>query len=670
MTSVTDPLFVMCCLVSLMLVVSAVFAIEPSAMGGIHVAKPPGVPPVKYMSPGPPDVQAPRASGQYYQAMVPDTCDLAEVARLFLEHYLTEITAANPELYHEPFNRCNFVSDPARLSLDIGSYNCALPKFREALPLLRAMTGSEKGMEIDQAWAEHFFRCIGPDGLFYVPRVGRPWDGDQGQGLTGAGYVWGMPEKAEFYADLPLSNGRLLSGLAVYYELSGDERWKTAGEGVVDGLSRLAVRLGNIAFFTRFQLQPGQTLSAEEAAQAAATWRSRYENAMKTEHWEKHAGESPDNTGLWQTWIIQGLAHFYGATGYEPAKELAYRLVNHLRQIKYVEDWKSHFHCISLGIHAMLELAIACNDRELAEYARKAYDEGTSGKNFVAFPKLGFFVNTQGDKVVEGCSIGDAVALACKLAGFGMGDRYYEDADRYIRNALTGIQRTEAEQISRQFDRLAREGVAKPCELKYSELADRLPERMVGSFASSSYPNDRFGGTYFDTCCQGNIARALFYAWNSILSYADDELSIHLLLNRASQWADIASHIPYAGRVEVKVKRAIGALELRVPYWVQKDKVRCAMDGQDIGFEWQDNYIRLSNVAANSEVVVTFPMIEVTEKQESFIFKYQVTLRGNEAIDIQPRGKNDPIFVRPHFRTGIAPIVSRTRFICDKVVKH
>jgi hypothetical protein len=142
------------------------------------------------------------------------------------------------------------------------------------------------------------------------------------------------------------------------------------------------------------------------------------------------------------------------------------------------------------------------------------------------------------------------------------------------------------------------------------------------------------------------------------------------LLNRASQWADVASHIPYAGRVEVKVKRPLGALNLRMPYWVQKDKVQCAINGQEAVFDWRENYVQLSNVAPNSEVVITFPMVEVTEQQESFIFSYQVTFRGNEAINMEPQGKNDPMFIRPHFRSGIAPIVTRTRFICDKVVNH
>ena len=99
---------------------------------------------------------------------------LEECARLFVDDYLNSITV--PELMNEPFDRGDFNLTPPHINIDTGTYSCALPKFREALPLLRMMMGSKKGLDIDQAWAENILKCIGPDGLYYVPRVGRPWD--------------------------------------------------------------------------------------------------------------------------------------------------------------------------------------------------------------------------------------------------------------------------------------------------------------------------------------------------------------------------------------------------------------------------------------------------------------------------------------------------------------
>jgi hypothetical protein len=49
--------------------------------------------------------------------------------------------------------------------------------------------------------------------------------------------------------------------------------------------------------------------------------------------------------------------------------------------------------------------------------------------------------------MMEGCTIGDMTAIAVKLARFGMGDEYWEDVDRYVRNCLIESQFTRPDQI-------------------------------------------------------------------------------------------------------------------------------------------------------------------------------------------------------------------------------
>ncbi len=73
-------------------------------------------------------------------------------------------------------------------------------------------------------------------------------------------------------------------------------------------------------------------------------------------------------------------------------------------------------------------------------------------------------------------------------------------------------------------------------------------------------------------CCSGNGSRALYAAFYDILSYdeAGNTLKVNLLLNRASKWADIDSHIPYKGQVNIKVKRPVN-LSVRIPGWVNID---------------------------------------------------------------------------------------------------
>jgi len=634
--------------------------------------KPAAVPPVKFVRAEVAAARPPMIEGESYEATVPDTCDLAESARLFVDHYLTEVTANSPELFHEPYNRGNFVQWPPRLTLDIGSYLCGLPKFREALPLLRMMTGSRKGQEIDKAWAEHLLHCIGPDGLYYVPRVGRPWDDNISFGQKGSAYWFPMDKDCEFYTHLSLGNGRLLGALAVYYKLTGDETWNKTAQGIVARMNELAIKDGKVAFFPKFNWVPGEKLSAAEIEKAKASWRAQIRLNQESEEWKKSSGETNLNTALWQTWIITGLAQYYKASGHEPARELAVALTNYLRETKYVEDWKSHFHCVTLGIQAMLEVAQATGDREVAAYAQKAYDEAKSGRKMIALPQIGFFVNAKGHEAMEGCSIGDMTALAVKLTQLGLGDEYWDDIDRYARNCLTGIQRTRASQVAEIFDKYRAK--AKPAEspIVYADLADTINERLVGSFASTSLPNDLWGGTYFDTCCQGNCARALYYAWESILKYDKDkgELRVNLLLNRAAPWADVASFLPYAGRVEIKVKQPLKSLKVRMSGWIDLNKVTAQLVDKALPVSWEGRYASLGAVEAGRTVTLEFPIAERTETIESFQHKYTVTFRGADAVDIEPRGEFYTLFQRDHYRFAQPRYLKVKRFVSSSAFEY
>ena len=653
-------------------IVAALFFGDSSMVNGrsVELQLPPDVPSVVFIRDQIPTAKTVTVTGTTYDALVPDTCDLQEDARLFLENYLTEITVDNAQYYHEPFNRGDFIQVPPRLTLDIGSYLCGLPKFRESLPLLRVMTGSQKDTEIDAAWSAQLLKCIGPDGLYYVPRTGRPWDDKAGSGSTRSAYWWTMPANASFYAALPLGNGRLLGSLAIYYQMTGDEVWNSTARAIVDRMNQLAITSGDAAFYTKFVWQPGESLSDAQKAAAAADWKQSLDAAQRSPLWKITNGETDRNTPLWQTWMITGLSQYYRVSHYEPAKTLAVKLANFLRETHYVEEWKSHFHCITLGIQALLEVAEITGDRDLAEYARRAYEDAKSGRHMVALPSIGYFVNSQRNEPMEGCSIADMTAIAAKLAKIGMGDQYYEDVDRYTRNCLTGIQRTNTDEIETILAKSAVASSAKAAPVTFDELSDDLPTRLVGSFSSYSLPNDKFGGTYFDTCCQGNISRALFYAWQSILSYDQGTLTIHLLLNRTSPWADIDSYIPYSGRVEIHVKQALQNLRVRLNDWIAADKVVCAIDGRAQEFKLDGRYVALGKIDKNQTVTLEFPIVEKTEKAQSFVYSFNITFRGNDAVKIDPPGTTCPLFERPYYRSSQARYLKVQRFVCDDQIDH
>lgn len=633
--------------------------------------RPPDIPAIKFMKDKVPAVRVIEVTGKSAPALVPDTCDVEEHARIFIEHYLNSITV--PELMHEPFNRGRLNAVPPRLSLDTGSYDCALPKFRESLPLLRMMTGSTAGLEIDRTWAQLTLHCIAPDGLFYDPRIGRPWD------RVGA-YPW-VPQNADYRCALYTGNGRLLDSLTTYYKMTGDEVWNQTARGVVDGLNRLAIRVDNMSFFPRYDFAYGYKPSAEEIEKAVANLRSEH---FDDTAWKDMAGETELNNALWQTWIITGLAQYYRVSGYEPAKDLAYRLVNYLRRLQYVEGWRSHFHCITLAIHGMLELATSTGDQELAQYAKAGYDAARSGEKTIALPEIGFFTNAQvtyggipagmpvpsrGAQPMEGCSIGDMTSLAAKLVHLNMGDQYWEDVDRYTRNALTAIQRTHPEHSEVIFRKLQDKGWGQNTPVQYYELTDRLAERLVGSFSTFSMPSDLYGGRPdFDTCCNGNCSRALYYVWENMITAKNTDVNVNLLLNRTSPQLDISSYIPYTGHVEFNVKKPAASLRVRMNNWIVKEDVSVRVNDAPRAARWDGNRLIVADVKPGQKVTLDFPISERVQNISSWDHHFQATIRGNDVVDLNPKGEFYPLYQREHYRTGEPRFRKTTRFVADRTM--
>ena len=290
-------------------------------------------------------------------------------------------------------------------------------------------------------------------------------------------------------------------------------------------------------------------------------------------------------------------------------------------------------------------------------------------------------VNDQGHAVMEGCNIGDMTAIAVKLTQLEMGDQYWEDVDRYVRNSLTAIQWAHPGYAEAKFTKLWEMRHTRKVPLEYHQLADHLPQRLVGSFANYSMPNDNGDGNYFDihdgtcsfnTCCSGNCSRALYYAWESILKYdpSRQELKVNLLLNRTSPWADVDSYIPYTGRVEIKVKQPLTSLKVRAANWVDKQQVACTVGAQARRIAWNGNYLEAGSVQPGQTVTLEFPIQERREKLESFDHKYEAVFRGNDCVELTPGGEYYTLFQRDHYRLDQPRFIKARRFACENTIEY
>src|SRR5688572_25529770 len=120
----------------------------------------------EYINPSAPAVKIPPYEGERYEALVPDTLDIAERAKL-ARHGLT--SPLDPDDGYSLYWLVNYTpSPPSMLKED---YNNIQAKFMEALPLLRIASGSALNSHVDQAWMDGLMKSIGEDGLIYAQKI-------------------------------------------------------------------------------------------------------------------------------------------------------------------------------------------------------------------------------------------------------------------------------------------------------------------------------------------------------------------------------------------------------------------------------------------------------------------------------------------------------------------
>lgn len=584
---------------------------------------------IQYINPEISHVELPAYAGQRYEAMVPDTLDLQERASLAV-HGMTN--TADPESDYEIYWAALLNRKPVHM---FHSWNDSCwSKYMDALPLLRLASGSTLNLHVERRWLEVLLHMQGPDGLLYFPKTGKPWWPDQCYGPTPPG---------EHYS-LVYPNGRLLGAMAIYSLLSGNPLWEDAGKRVVDGLAELAVYQGDKAHFEWIQYGPGKQFA--KAGRSAVT----------------------HNFASWFSWTIQGLANYYKVTGYEPAKTLSGKLARWILSDsdhfdsegrflpEHSDTSMAHFHGHTMVLLSLLDYASITGDSGTVDFVRKSFEFAKDHGDTT----VGYFPEWLGGGTAETCEVADMVALALKLSQAGVGD-YWDAADRWIRNQFAEAQLLNGEWADEMVKNLPVTPAGR------HETTERVTQRMAGCFASQASANDWAGrppeGT--QACCNGNGMRTIYYIWENILNDRDGKLRVNLLLNRASPWADVDSHLPCEGRVEVKVKRVCD-LSVRIPEWVTPEQTRCQVNGSDRPLSWDGRYALAGSVEPKDVVALTFPIFERTDVVSIEGQDYTLVRKGNEVVHIDPPGKYCPLYQRSRYRENQVRWRKMSRFVSQQ----
>ncbi|MHC4713333.1 MAG: hypothetical protein ACYTAN_08715 [Planctomycetota bacterium] len=618
--------------------------------------------------------------GKRQTATVPDTLDLAERARLAISGIGGSIDTELLTMYglvHYATPRPHQVEwASAQNGLD--------PKFGESLPLLRIMSGESKRLDLEERYFDAILSRV-DDGLYWDradPR--RPWRNSYAGEFYGEG-------RDEDFAQL-WGGARLMRALDIWNQLGGVDDFKHIMRELVSGMSRVSIKRGDYSYY------PEKGGWSEPCAYPRSGWLNTDEAEGDTE-----GGEG--SIICFHGHEIYGAAQWYARSGDEEALDLAARLSKYVLKSKfwgglpdpngdrtglcghvapvrpdppYVAGaqnghWTSHFHARAIALRGLLEYARVAGDIQILEFVRRSYEfTMTQG-----IPRMGWINCCPAAlDVCEGCALGDIVALGIRLSDAGLGD-YWDDVDAVVRNQLVEQQLIDGALLERTSANSSKEswserGDTWPGQIDY----DNTIERTLGVFAGMSRPN-AIAEPWSMHCCTANASQGLYYAWEGALREDDENATVNLLLNRVGKLVDIASHLPYEGKVTIHNKAA-RSIRVRIPYWVDRKSLKAEVEGQVRRHDRVGNYLLFDEIKPGDSLVLTFPMSESTASYTIAANSpgeqvFTCTFRGSTLVDIDPKDDdptNYPLYRREHMRKDTAPMKEAGLFVPEAIVRN
>jgi hypothetical protein len=196
-------------------------------------------------------------------------------------------------------------------------------------------------------------------------------------------------------------------------------------------------------------------------------------------------------------------------------------------------------------------------------------------------------------------------------------------------------------------------------------------ERSLGSWAGWALGNDWVNPDRIAImqCCTGNAARTLYYIWDAIVTAKGTDIRINLLLNRASPWLDVESHLPYEGKVVIKNK-TVKTLSVRIPEGTPHGQVACDVNGKKQETTWSGDYVGVPGLKRGDVITIEFPMAETRLFKVIGDVPYRLTLKGNTVVDIDPPGQIYPLYQRDRYKADKAPARKVTRFVSEETIQR
>lgn len=582
--------------------------------------------------------------GQRYVASVPATLDLAERG-----HFAINALVGNlePNEFYGVYQAFLFNTNPPYADKNSLTWNIS-PKNARTLPMLRAMNGSDYGLDVEYGLMRELMEAIRPNGNMYYP-------------FDGSG-----PPKGTSY---PQVSAIEVFAMLNFQARDGNPEWRNWISLLAKGIRDDAIRVDDRAYYP---MQSG--------IDANGVWHfMNYQGSLPIPYKPPDEPLS-DQQGLEgaaksdQNRPISALVHDYLLTGNQDSLETANKLQRFVLKPGLWEDttaegypgnehgvWAGHGHNNPQCLMALLDLAKAQNNGWLKQFVKEGYNN--SVRNGVV--RLGFFpawvqpVKFKREAwlhgITETCAVADVLNLATKLTDAGLGD-YWDDVDSIIRNQLAAQQINDLDLMRR-----ATGGTSEH---------DAILKRYLGGFGNASPVGVPHHLCDLAGCCTANGSEALYYAWHGITRFHDNVATVNLFLNRASAWMDVDSYLPFEGKVVLHNKQARTAL-VRVPSWVDPGEIKSWVNGRATHPAQAGRFLVFDNLRPKDDVRLEFPVREEKDKYTIDGKEYAVTFRGSTLVDISPRDtdpKDYPLYEHLNFTADQAPMRTVNRFIADRLI--
>ena len=142
---------------------------------------------------------------------------------------------------------------------------------------------------------------------------------------------------------------------------------------------------------------------------------------------------------------------------------------------------------------------------------------------------------------------------------------------------------------------------------------------------------------------------------------------MNLLLNRPSSNADVQSHIPYVGQVDVKIKKPLD-LSIRIPEWVKPSQIRVQVNHTDRKADWDGRYAVVGEVKPGDTATMIFPIAQRTETVWIEKDRFTLVRKGNDVVANDPPGRICPLYQREHYRANSTRCRKARRFVSPEEI--